>query len=147
MCIHEAQPAISHLDTGSIIENRLEPRDSDIYFLLLGMSWKLVFCLDVQTSVSLRVSSVANTLVNIEDSYRSPQEMCGLTESRLDEMFTDRFQSLSDGSVARRLKQIQSLFISRCGFLELSHLCISQRQSSSYCFNYFYKAKLKWNHL
>lgn len=66
-----------------------------------------MFHLDVQTSVSLRVSSVANTLVNIEDSYRSPpQEMCGLTGSRLDEMFTDRFQSLSDGSVTRRLKYI-----------------------------------------
>lgn len=67
----------------------MEPCVSDICFLLLGMSWEVVFYLDAQTSVSLSLSSMANTLDNIEDSYvRPPQSMCGLTESRLDEMFT-----------------------------------------------------------
>lgn len=53
MPIHEAYRAISHLDTSSIIENIIEPRGSDICFLLLGMSWELVFCLDQSVSAYL----------------------------------------------------------------------------------------------
>lgn len=86
-------------------ENLMEPHGSDICFLLLGMSWEVAFYLDVQTSASLSLSSISNTPDNIEDSYLSPpQSMCGLTESRLDDMYTYRPQFPSDESVIRRLE-------------------------------------------